>query len=233
MNEVFAYIRVSTKQQKTDRQLVAIKEYYPKLKEENIFEDKESGKDFNREKYDELKKKLREGDVLIIKSTDRLGRNKRMVKEELAWFKAKGVKLRILAIPTTLRTDLIEGQDWMMDMITNIIIEVYTSIDEYELSNIRERQQEGIDAAKHDKKRYPGGQPKKINRVMFEVVYDALERSKRKTEDANGKGVKKKKMTIKDGAKTLGVTRNTLRKRLQEYREYLETGKGNVDSWLE
>lgn len=216
MSEIFGYVRVSTKRQNLDRQYVAIKEYCPEIKDENIFQDKESGRNFNREQYLAMKMKLRTGDILIIKSTDRLGRNKAMVKDELAWLKAKGVKLRILSIPTTLRADVVDGADWMMDMITNIIIEVYTSIDEYELETIRQRQREGIEEAKKDKTKYPGGQPKKLNKKQFIAAYHAVKE--------NEEGIKM--MTITQAAGSLGITRQTFVKRMKDY----ENGK--TDNWL-
>lgn len=222
MSEIFGYVRVSSKRQNLDRQLVAIKEYFPEIKKENIFEDKESGKDFNRKKYEELKMKLRAGDVLIIKSTDRLGRNKAMVKEELAWLKDKGVKLRILSIPTTLRPDVVEGADWMMDMITNIIIEVYTSIDEYELGNIRERQREGIDEAIKDREKYPGGQPKRLNKKKFEAAYHAVKKNEETDEEKEGVT----RMTITQAAGSLGITRQTFAKRMKDYEN------GDTEKWL-
>ena len=99
---LFRYIRVSTKDQNPARQIGALKEHDPELKDENIFLDKQSGKDFNRIKYQELKSILREGDTLIVKELDRLDRNKQMIKDELDWLKDKGIRVKILNIPTTL-----------------------------------------------------------------------------------------------------------------------------------
>ena len=84
---IFGYIRVSSKEQNPERQLIALKDYCNELKDENIYIDKQSGKDFYRDSYQELKKVLRKDDTLIIKELDRLGRNKQMIKDELIFFK--------------------------------------------------------------------------------------------------------------------------------------------------
>ena len=119
---IFGYIRVSSKDQNPERQIEALKEYEKELKDENIFMDKQSGKDFNREKYQALKLILREGDTLIVKELDRLGRNKEMIKEELSWINEKGIRIKILDIPTTLM-DLPEENTWVIKMVNNILIE--------------------------------------------------------------------------------------------------------------
>lgn len=148
---IFGYVRVSTKEQKEERQIEALKNYCNELSDENIFIDKESGKDFNRNKYQELKKILRKGDILIIKELDRLGRNKEGVKEELDYFKQNQIRVKILNIPTTLM-DLPEGNEWVFDMINNILIEVLGAIAEEERNKIRARQKEGIEIAKKEGK---------------------------------------------------------------------------------
>ena len=141
---IYAYLRVSTKEQNLERQLIAVKEYRAKMLEENIFVDKQSGKDFNRPAYEELKMKLQPGDELIIKELDRLGRNKEEIKKELAWFKAHKIIVRILNVPTTLID--FQGQEWIFDMINNILIEVMGAVAEEERNKILERQKEGIAA---------------------------------------------------------------------------------------
>ena len=142
---VYGYMRVSTKAQNLNRQEDALLEFG--VEKDNIFADKESGKDFDREKYQEMKSILKRNDVLVIKELDRLGRNKKMVKEELEYFKNNGIRVKILNIPTTL-IDFPEGQEWIMDMVNNIILEVISSIDEEERKKIKARQAEGIAAAK-------------------------------------------------------------------------------------
>lgn len=140
----FGYMRVSSTEQNLDRQLVELKKY---VSEEQIYSDKASGKDFEREGFKNLMKALRKGDTLYIKSIDRLGRNKELIKQCLEQLKKKGVRLKVIDIPTTMQ-DIPTGQEWVIDMINNIIIEVYTSIAERERNSIRTRQAEGIAVAK-------------------------------------------------------------------------------------
>ena len=140
----YAYLRVSTKEQNLDRQIIGVKDYCPELLDENIFADKKSGKDFNRKEYIRLKSLLRPGDELIIKELDRLGRNKEEIKSELHDFKERKVIVRILNVPTTLID--YQGQEWIFDMVNNILIEVLGAISEEERNKIRYRQREGIDA---------------------------------------------------------------------------------------
>lgn len=141
---IYAYLRVSTKEQNLERQLIAVRQYRAEMLSENIFSDKESGKDFHRPAYEELKKKLQPGDELIIKELDRLGRNKEEIKKELAWFKENKIIVRILNVPTTLID--FQGQEWIFDMINNILIEVMGAVAEEERKKTLERQKEGIAA---------------------------------------------------------------------------------------
>ena len=143
---IFGYARVSTKEQNLDRQLDALKQYVP---EENILIDKASGKDTDRPSYQALKGALglREGDILYVTSLDRLSRSKEDIKSELQWFHEKQVRLKILDLPTSL-VEVPEGQEWIIDMISNILVEVLSSTAEQERLTIRKRQREGIDAAK-------------------------------------------------------------------------------------
>lgn len=143
---IYGHARVSARDQNLERQIIAIKDYRPDILDENIYTDKQSGKDFNRENYQLLRARLKPGDELIIKELDRLGRNKDEIKAEIAWFKNNGITLRILDIPSTLID--FQGQDWIADMVNNIIIEVLSAMAEQERIKILTRQREGIDAAK-------------------------------------------------------------------------------------
>lgn len=140
-----AYLRVSAKDQNLARQIKAVKEYRAELLNENIYSDKQSGKNFERAEYLKLKEKLQSGDELIIKELDRLGRNKKEIQCELAWFKEHGIMVRILNVPTTL-IEYPKGQEWVMDMVNNILIEVLGAMAEEERKKILERQKEGIAA---------------------------------------------------------------------------------------
>lgn len=142
----YGYARVSSTEQNLDRQILALKEF---VSEENIVVDKASGKNTEREGYQALKGRLglREGDTLYVTSLDRLSRNKEDIKQELQWFKEKKIRLKILDLPTSL-VKVPEGQQWILEMIQNVLIEVLSSIAEQERLTIRKRQREGIDAAK-------------------------------------------------------------------------------------
>lgn len=145
-HKIMGYARVSSKEQKLDRQLIELKKYVPA---ENIIMDKQSGKDLNRPGYQALKGPLglRQGDTLYIKSLDRLSRNKEDIKKELEWFKQNGIRLMILDLPTSM-IQVPPGQEWLIEMINNILIEVLASIAQQERETIRARQREGIDAAR-------------------------------------------------------------------------------------
>ena len=148
---IFGYIRVSSKDQNPERQIQAIKEFEKDIEDENIYIDKQTGKDFYRENYQKLKSLLRKGDTLIVKELDRLGRNKEMIKDELNELSDKDIKIKILNIPTTL-IELPEENTWIIKMVNNILIEVLSAIAEEERTNIRQRQSEGIAIAKAEGK---------------------------------------------------------------------------------
>jgi len=153
----YSYVRVSSRDQNLARQIAAVKAYCPELRKENIFADKQSGKDFDRKEYQRLKSIIQKGDELIIKELDRLGRNKEEIKSELKWFKDNGIIVRILDIPSTLID--FQGQEWIADMINNIIIEVLAAVAEQERIKIKQRQKEGIELAKKNGVRF--GRPQK------------------------------------------------------------------------
>lgn len=144
-SRVYGYARVSTLYQNTDRQVQALEKYG--IPKQDIFTDRQSGKDFERQGYLLLKENvLRAGDTLVVKELDRLGRSKVAVKEELEHFRAEGIRVKILDVPTTLID--CDGQDWVMEMVSNILIEVLSTIAEEERMKNHQRQEEGIAAAK-------------------------------------------------------------------------------------
>ena len=145
-SRTYYYARVSSKEQNLARQLAAFEALG--AEDRDIITDKESGKDLERKGYQALKSTiLRRGDTLVIKSLDRLSRNKMDIRNELQYFKENGIRLRIIDLPTTMM-ELPEGQEWVFDMVNNILIEVLGTIAEQERITIRQRQREGIDAAK-------------------------------------------------------------------------------------
>lgn len=142
----YFYGRVSSKDQNLDRQLESAKNY---KNVDRVFTDKQSGKDMNRDGYQKMKAMLKRGDEVVIHALDRLGRNKEAIKDELDWFRNHGIIVRILNVPTTL-IEYPEGQEWVMEMVNNILIEVMGAFAEQERENIRKRQAEGIAAMPTD-----------------------------------------------------------------------------------
>ena len=164
---ILGYARVSSQEQNLDRQIEQLKLYVPM---ENILTDKVSGKSLERPAYQALKGVLglRTGDTLVITSLDRLSRNKEDIRQELQWFREQGIRLMILDLPTSL-IEVPEGQEWILDMINNILIEVLSSMAEQERITIRKRQREGIEAARRKGKHL--GRPKLKIPDNFEEVY--------------------------------------------------------------
>lgn len=138
----YFYARVSSKDQNLERQLEAARSYSAKIN--RVFYDKQSGKNFERSAYKEMKSLLVAGDEVIVKELDRLGRNKELIKDELRWFKENGITVRILDIPTTLLD--FGNQDWVRDMVTNILVEVLAAMAEQEREKTQRRREEGIAA---------------------------------------------------------------------------------------
>lgn len=139
----YLYIRVSTKEQNEDRQL-ALKDKYG-LRNSDVFIDKATGKNFDRPAYQNLKEELQKGDTLIVMSLDRLGRNKEKALEELRELKQRGIRLIVDDLPTT-QIELDEKNQLIIEMINNILIEVYSTLAEEELKRTKIRQRQGIDS---------------------------------------------------------------------------------------
>lgn len=166
-NKTFYYARVSTREQNLDRQISAFKKLGAADRE--IVTDKESGKDLERKGYQALKTTmLRKGDTLVVKSLDRLSRNKSDIKKELEYFKSNGIRLKVIDLPTTMM-ELPEGQEWVFEMVNNILIEVLGTIAEQERNTIRQRQAEGIKAAKDKGKKL--GRPALEKPDNWDAVY--------------------------------------------------------------
>ena len=145
MGITWGYARISSVTQHEDRQIKKLLEFG--VDERHILVDKESGGTLNRDEYQLLKTKLlRAGDNLVIEELDRLARKKIYIKRELEEFKAMGVGVKILDIPTTL-IEFKEETKWIQEMITNILIEVLGGFAEEERHKILKRQREGIDVA--------------------------------------------------------------------------------------
>ena len=166
-SRTYYYARVSSKDQNLDRQISAFLALG--ATEREIITDKERGKDLDRTGYQALKNAmLRRGDTLIIKSLDRLSRNKSDIKNELQYFKENGIRLKVIDLPTTMM-DLPEGQEWVFEMVNNILIEVLGTIAEQERTTIKQRQAEGIEAAKQKGKKL--GRPALVFPANWNEVY--------------------------------------------------------------
>lgn len=165
MGGAYGYIRVSSANQNEDRQLLAMRE--AKVPEDRIFLDKQSGKDFNRANYKRLVKKLKPGDLLCIKSIDRLGRNYEEIQDQWRYLtREKGVDIAVLDMPLL---DTRRGKDLMGTFLSDIVLQVLSFVAENERTNIRQRQAEGIAAAKAKGVRF--GRPLKPLPENYPSVY--------------------------------------------------------------
>ena len=141
---IYGYIRVSPREQNEDRQRLALAAL--PVPEENIYMDKQSGKDFERPQYRRLVRRLRRDDLLYVKSIDRLGRNYSEILEQWRMLtKEKGVDIAVLDMPLL---DTRRGKDLMGTFLSDIVLQVLSFVAENERDNIRQRQAEGIAAAK-------------------------------------------------------------------------------------
>jgi DNA invertase Pin-like site-specific DNA recombinase len=165
MSEIYGYIRVSSRDQNEDRQQIALRELA--IPEKNIFMDKQSGKDFERPQYKKLVRKLKQDDLLYVKSIDRLGRNYDEILEQWRILtKEKGIDIVVLDMPLL---DTRRGKDLMGTFLSDIVLQVLSFVAENERTNIRRRQAEGIAAAKTKGVRF--GRPPKPLPDNFHSVY--------------------------------------------------------------
>ena len=141
---IYGYIRVSSREQNEDRQRIALREVH--VESGRIYTDKQSGKDFNRPQYKKLVRKLKKDDLLYIKSIDRLGRNYEEILQQWRMLtKEKGIDIAVLDMPLL---DTRRGKDLMGTFLSDIVLQVLSFVAENERHNIRQRQAEGIAAAK-------------------------------------------------------------------------------------
>ena len=144
MANIYGYIRVSTREQNEDRQLIALRG--AAVPERSIYLDKQSGKDFQRPNYQKLVKKVKPGDLLYIKSIDRLGRDYEEIQDQWRILtKEKGIDIVVLDMPLL---DTRRGKDLVGTFLSDIVLQVLSFAAENERTNIRQRQAEGIAAAK-------------------------------------------------------------------------------------
>lgn len=196
LENVYGYVRVSSREQNEDRQMIALREV--KVPPGNIFVDKQSGKDFERPKYKRMLRKLKKDDLLYIKSIDRLGRNYEEILEQWRILtKEKKVDIVVLDMPLL---DTRRGKDLMGTFLSDIVLQVLSFVAENERTNIRKRQAEGIAAAKARGVRF--GRPPKPLPENFHQVYQQWK---------NGK------ITGTTAAKECGMPLSTFRYRAEIY----------------
>lgn len=177
-NKIFGYARVSSKEQNEKRQLEAFKEF--NIDERDIYIDKQSGKDFNRNQYNILKNVLRENDVLVIKSIDRLGRNYNMIIDEWKDI-TKNIKADIVVIDMPL-LDTRKNKDLLGTFISDLILQILSYVAEQERTFIKQRQKEGIASAKSNGVKF--GRPKIEKPDNFDIVVSQWKNKEIKTKEA-------------------------------------------------
>ena len=187
-NKVFGYARVSSKEQNEERQLSAFQIFG--IDERDIYVDKQSGKDFNRKEYLTLKNILRENDLLVIKSIDRLGRNYDMIVNEWKDI-TKNIKADIVVIDMPL-LDTRKNKDLLGTFISDIVLQILSYVAEQERTFIKQRQKEGILVAKNNGVKF--GRPKIEKPQNFDIVVNKW---------------KNKEIKSKDAMKLLGLKANT------------------------
>ena len=177
-SKVFGYARVSSKDQNEERQLVAFKEYG--IDERDIYVDKQSGKDFNREQYSTLKHILRENDLLVIKSIDRLGRNYEMIVNEWKDI-TKNIKADIVVIDMPL-LDTRQNKDLLGTFISDLVLQVLGYVAEQHRTFIKKKQKQGIDDAKKNGVKF--GRPKIEKPQNFDNVVNRWKNKEIKSKEA-------------------------------------------------
>ena len=193
---IYGYIRVSSRDQNEDRQLMAFAVL--RIPEKNIYLDKQSGKDFERPQYRKMVRKLKKDDLLYIKSIDRLGRNYEEILEQWRLLtKEKGIDIVVLDMPLL---DTRRGKDLMGTFLSDIVLQVLSFVAENERSNIRQRQAEGIAAAKAKGVKF--GRPPKPLPENFHNLYQKW---------------KSGKITGTSAAKECGMPLSTFRYRAKKY----------------
>ena len=187
-NRYYGYVRVSTKEQNEDRQILALSDF--PISRENLYTDKVSGKDFHRPQYQRMVKKLRKGDILVVKSIDRLGRNYEEILEQWRRLtKEKGVDIVVIDMPLL---DTRNNNDLTGTLIADIVLNLLSYVAQTERENMRQRQAEGIAAAR--KKGVKFGRPPIPVPEAFEKVSKRWE---------NGE------ISSRNAAMQLGISQNT------------------------
>mgnify|MGYP003288947053 CR=1 FL=1 len=189
------YVRVSFKDQNEARQIQSMTD----AGVEKIYMEKQSGKDFERLEYQKMITELKEGDILVLHSIDRLGRNYDCILEE--WHRiTKKIKADIIVLDMPLLNTTSKANDLTGTFIADMVLQILSYVAEKERENIRKRQAEGIAIAKAEGK-YKGRQPKKIDEALWNNNFELYERGE---------------LTKTQFARNVGVSRVTLDKLLGE-----------------
>ena len=195
--QLYGYIRVSSREQNEDRQLMALRELH--IPEKNIFMDKQSGKDFDRPQYRRLAKKLKAGDLLYVMSIDRLGRNYEEIQNQWRILtKEKGIDIVVLDMPLL---DTRQGKDLMGTFIADLVLQILSFVAQSERENIKKRQAQGIAAAKAKGVRF--GRPEKGVPADFGEIVQKWEQ---------------KRLPFAEAIRQCNMSRATFYRRLREYR---------------
>ena len=203
----YGYVRVSSREQNEDRQLDALRGM--EIAKRNIFIDKQSGKDFERPQYKRLVRKVKREDLIYIKSIDRLGRNYSEIQEQWRFLtKEKGADIVVLDMPLL---DTRRGKDLMGTFLSDIVLQVLSFAAENERTNIRQRQAEGIAAAKARGVRF--GRPQINMPEYFGKTVRSWER---------------KEITVEEAVRRCGVSESTFYRRLREYRAERRVKKNHL-----
>jgi DNA invertase Pin-like site-specific DNA recombinase len=205
MGTVFGYIRVSTKEQCEERQIIALQNF--PVPENKIFIDKLSGKDFNRPQYKKLIRRLKCGDTLVVKSIDRLGRNYDEILNQWRFItKVKRADIVVLDMPLldTRQT----GKDLTGTFVADMVLQILSYVAQTEIENIRQRQMEGIAAAKQRGVRF--GRPRKHMPEKFFYL---------KTQWEN------KKISSRQAAKELNIAQDTFLRWVKEQKSRTDLEK--------
>lgn len=177
-NKIFGYARVSSKEQNEERQIVAFKDYG--IDERDIYIDKQSGKDFDREQYSILKHILRENDILVIKSIDRLGRNYNMIIDEWKDI-TNNIKADIVVIDMPL-LDTTKNKDLLGTFISDLILQILSYVAEQERTFIKQRQKEGISTAMNKGIKF--GRPTIEKPQNYDIVVNKWKNKEIRTKEA-------------------------------------------------
>ncbi len=197
MSKVYGYVRVSSADQNEYRQMIVMKQVG--VPEENIFMDKQSGKDFDWPDYKRLVRRLREGDLLYILSIDRLGRNYEEIQNQWRILtKEKGIDIVVIDMPLL---DTRQGKNLMGTFIADLVLQILSFVAQSKREKIRERQKQGIAAAKARGVRF--GRPEKVPPENFPELVKQWEN---------------KKLPLQDLLKECGMSKATFYRRLRELR---------------